>query len=204
MPETEKLLFTLVLEVRNTLKNINLTLGQLSVETLSAEMRTHFEIILRNVKQVLKLISALTSQSNPAAVYLKKRPLQSVMDEAIEDVIDLIIEKKINLAVQYEKEPSFAQIDRDRVKTAFVNIMLNVIASVPEKSGKLQIEVKRKAGKHIVEIRDNRYSRNVIISRKNPVTLMNSLSILQASRVQVDVSSANQIGTTFTMEFAQA
>ena len=120
---------TLAHEVRNPLNNINLSLENLKTET-SSEALEYIEIIQRNSKRIDDLINELMDSSRYYKMKLMVLPLQAVVDEALSGAIDRIALNKIKLDLHYPLVPALVMVDRERIKVAFLNIIINAIEAM--------------------------------------------------------------------------
>ena len=217
-----RLVRTLAHEVRNPLNNINLSLDQLS--HLISKEENHFllEIIQRNSRRIGGLITELLDSSRPVDLVMEKHPLQAIMDDTINAALDRITLQRINMQVNYKVEPAFIMADREKLKIAFLNILINAIEAIPAggdgkaRQGKIKIEIDSVDSKHTVSIGDNgsgineenlsRLFEPYFTSKRNGMGLglASTLTILQAHKATVDVQSKIGQGTTFTISFDTA
>jgi PAS domain S-box-containing protein len=196
-------------EVRNPLNNISLSLEQLSSEIEGEEAKIRVEIIERNAKRINDLISELLNSSNPSDLALKKQILQTILDESILAALDRITLKKIKLKVSYPQEPAYVMADPDKLKIAFLNIIINAIEAMNEETGVLSISIHREKGFYSILIGDNgigiseenlsKLFEPYFTSKKNGLGLglAATLNILQSHSASVDVQSRTNEGTTF-------
>jgi PAS domain S-box-containing protein len=208
-----RLVRTLAHEVRNPLNNINLSIDQLS--HLISKDDNHFllDIIHRNSRRIGGLITELLDSSRPVDLLMEKHPLQGIMDDTIAAAIDRITLRQINLNVQYADEPAFIMADREKLKIAFLNILINAIEAINSKPGIIRIGVATENGKHTVQISDNgsgiseenlsRLFEPYFTSKRNGMGLglASTLTILQAHKATVDVQSKVGQGTAFVIGF---
>src|ERR1700730_1208041 len=208
-----RLVRTLAHEVRNPLNNINLSVDQLS--HLVSRDDNHFllDIIQRNSKRIGGLISELLDSSRPVDLIMEKHPLQGIMDDTISAALDRITLQRINLQIQYTDEPAFIMADREKLKIAFLNILINAIEAISKQPGNIQINIASMNTKHLVQIMDNGSGINeenlsqlfepYFTSKRNGMGLglASTLTILQAHKATVDVQSKIGNGTVFTIAF---
>jgi len=208
-----RLVRTLAHEVRNPLNNINLSIDQLS--HLISKDDNHFllDIIHRNTKRIGGLITELLDSSRPVDLAMEKHPLQGIMDDTIAAAIDRITLRQINLNVQYVDDPAFVMADREKLKIAFLNILINAVEAITTKPGIIRIEVSSINNKHVVQISDNgsgiteenlsRLFEPYFTSKRNGMGLglASTLTILQAHKATVDVQSKVGQGTSFVISF---
>jgi PAS domain S-box-containing protein len=217
-----RLVRTLAHEVRNPLNNINLSLDQLSYLIEKEDNHFLLEIIQRNSRRIGGLITELLDSSRPVDLVMEKHPLQGIMDDSISAAIDRITLQRINIQVEYKDEPAFIMADREKLRIAFLNILLNAIEAIPVPidrgvhPGKIRIEITSVDNMHVVLISDNgsgineenlsRLFEPYFTSKRNGMGLglASTLTILQAHKATVDVQSKIGIGTVFTIAFEHA
>ncbi len=128
---TATLLRTLAHEVRNPLTNINLSVEQLKPEINSEDANIYLDIIARNCGRIDGLISELLDLSRPAEISLQKTRLQDIIESTLAAATDRIALKNIRLELAYPEQPAFVMADKDKLKIAFLNILINAVEAVP-------------------------------------------------------------------------
>lgn len=214
---TGRLVRTLAHEVRNPLNNINLSIEQLIQQANDDDSKLYLEIVRRNGKRIGDLItellnsSRLSSQVNP-----EKASLQSVMDAAIAAAVDRMTLKRIDLQVSYPEKDCFSLLDAEKIKLAFLNIIINAIEAMEEDKGKLAVTIHPTEEEHIVEITDNgsgiseenmqRLFEPYFTSKRNGMGLglASTLNIIQSHNAHIDVKSEVGAGTSFIISFKNA
>jgi len=211
-----RLVSTLAHEVRNPLNNINLAIDQLATEVKNPDAKLFFDIVNRNSKRIAALIRELLDFTKPAEIVLHKRSLQGILEDTQLMASDRITLKKINVSVTYSDEDCFIMADVEKLKIAFLNIIINAIEAMEESTGRLTIEVMPDATHHKVIISDNgsgineenlaRLFEPYFTSKRNGLGLglASTLNILQAHKAQVDVKSKVGDGTSFIISFIPA
>ncbi|GAB4091154.1 two-component system sensor histidine kinase NtrB [Flaviaesturariibacter terrae] len=214
---TGRLVRTLAHEVRNPLNNINMSVEQLVGDGITEDSTLFLDIIQRNSKRIGDLITELLDTSRPTELTFERCTLQSVMDESIQEALDRITLQHIQLKVRYEEQPCPINANKEKLKIAFLNIIINAVEAMPnDGSGSLDISITTDDGRHITVIRDNgcgiseenisRLFEPYYTSKRNGMGLglAATLNILQAHKAQIDVSSVVGQGTTFTISFPAA
>jgi len=212
---TAMLLRTLAHEVRNPLTNINLSVEQLKPEIHGEDANIYLDIIARNCGRIDALISELLDLSRPAEISLQKVSLQSIMDKSVTAAADRISLKGIVLEQVYPQWPAQVMADTEKLKIAFLNIIINAIEAVPKESGKIVISIKDEAPCYKVYINDNgggipeenlsRVFEPYFTSKTNGfgLGLAATWNILQSHHATIDVSSQHGEGTSFILSFEQ-
>src|SRR5260221_1015899 len=213
---TATLLRTLAHEVRNPLTNINLSVEQLKPECHSEDANIYLDIIARNCGRIDSLISELLDLSRPAEISLQKTDLQDIINSTLAAASDRIALKNIRLDLAYPGQPAFVMADREKLKIAFLNIVINAVEAVPAQSGVITISIRDESPNFRVFINDNgggipeenisRIFEPYFTSKTNGfgLGLAATWNILQSHRAGIDVSSQLGEGTSFMLTFEQA
>jgi signal transduction histidine kinase len=210
---TQRLVRTLAHEVRNPLNNIYLSLEQLVPEIHMEEPKIYLDIINRNSKRISSLITELLDSSRPTEIVLEKTLLQSVLDESIAAALDRIKLKRITLNVNYKCSEAPIMGDFNKLKIAFLNIIINAIEAMNEDVGLLEVMVDQDQSNYKVVISDN----GTGISEENIVKLFepyytskpsgmglglsSTLNIIRSHKAFIEVNSKLHIGTSFIITF---
>lgn len=214
---TGRLVQTLAHEVRNPLNNINLSLEQLHHELSDVnDAEIFMEIIQRNSKRISDIITELLNSSRPAEMSLQHKPLQVIVDESIAAALDRITLQKVKLNIKYSPEPAYVKADSEKLKIAFLNVIINAVEAMEEDKGELTISVNTDKDTHVVKIRDNgsgiaeenlsKLFEPYFTSKRNGLGLglAATLNILQSHKGRIEVSSEMNKGSQFTITFPAA
>lgn len=213
---TATLLRTLAHEVRNPLTNINLSVEQLKPELNSEDANIYLDIIARNCGRIDSLISELLDLSRPAEISLQRAGLQDIVDSTLAAASDRISLKNIRLERAYPDQPAFVMADREKLKIALLNILINAVEAVPPQSGVITISIRKESGHYRIYINDNgggipeenisRIFEPYFTSKTNGfgLGLAATWNILQSHRAGIDVSSQLGEGTSFMLTFEEA
>ncbi|HVK97169.1 MAG TPA: ATP-binding protein [Flavisolibacter sp.] len=212
---TGRLVRTLAHEVRNPLNNINMSVEQLShgIENVEDEKTIFLDIIQRNSKRIGDIITELLDSSRPTDLTFEKCALQSILDDTIAEALDRITLQHVNVQIKYADDPCYIMANKEKLKIAFLNIIINAIEAVEVGKGTLMISVDCSKDNHIVVIKDNgcgipeenisRLFEPYFTSKRNGMGLglAATLNILQAHKSNIDVTSVLNEGTVFTISF---
>lgn len=203
-------------EVRNPLSNIMLSTDQLEQVVDNPEAKTCLDIINRNSNRIGNLISELLNSSKRDPVSVEKKSLQTILNETLEAAIDRIKLRNIQLQLDYLDEPAWVMADDEKLKIAFLNIIINAIEAMPEDEGKLIVSVSKKNQQYAVSIEDNgcgisdedlsQVFEPYFTSKSNGMGLglASTLNILEAHNASYDVKSKLESGTVFKVFFNMA
>jgi PAS domain S-box-containing protein len=213
---TATLLRTLAHEVRNPLTNINLSVEQLKPELNSEDANIYLDIIARNCGRIDSLISELLDLSRPAEISLQKAGLQEIINATLAAASDRISLKNIKLDLVFPDQPAFVMADREKLKIALLNILINAVEAVPSQSGVITITIRKEAAHYRMYINDNgggipeenisRIFEPYFTSKTNGfgLGLAATWNILQSHRAGIDVNSQLGEGTSFVLTFEEA
>jgi len=212
---TGRLVRTLAHEVRNPLSNIHMSLEQLSATT-KPDDKIYIDIIERNGRRINDLITELLTSSRPTEINFSKLALQNVIDETINTALDRITLKQISLKLNYPETPCYIKGDKEKLKIAFVNIVINAIEAIAHNNGELSITITNNEDNYAVEVTDNgvgipaenlsKLFEPYFTSKRNGIGLglAATLNILQSHSATVEVKSKVGAGTTFIVTFNKA
>jgi PAS domain S-box-containing protein len=212
---TGRLVRTLAHEVRNPLSNIHMSLEQLGSLTRGEE-RVYIDIIDRNGKRINDLITELLTSSKPTEMIFEKVVLQTAVDETIGIALDRLTLKQIKLKVNYPEFPCYIRADKEKLKIALLNIVINAIEAIDNMKGELSISLIHNEESYSLEITDNgcgipqenlsKLFEPYFTSKRNGIGLglASTLNIIQAHNASIEVKSKVNVGTTFVITFNQA
>lgn len=212
---TGRLVRTLAHEVRNPLSNIHMSLEQLSSLT-KGEERVYIDIIDRNGKRINDLITELLTSSKPTEMMFEKVVIQTTIDETIGIALDRLTLKQIKLKVNYPDFPCYIRADKEKLKIALLNIVINAIEAIENMKGELTISLYNNEESYTLEIADNgcgipqenlsKLFEPYFTSKRNGIGLglASTLNIIQAHNASIEVKSKVNVGTSFIITFNQA
>ena len=211
---TGRLVRTLAHEVRNPLNNINMSVEQIVHSVTENDDTTLFlDIIQRNSKRIGDIITELLDTSRPTELTFEKHTLQSIMDDAIAEALDRITLQHINMQVKYTSGTCYIMANKEKLRIAFLNIVINAVEAMEAEKGILTIGIDTAKDAHVVTIKDNgcgipeenisRLFEPYFTSKRNGMGLglAATLNILQSHKANVDVTSVMKGGTTFIITF---
>jgi PAS domain S-box-containing protein len=211
-----RLVRTIAHEVRNPLNNITLSVEQMQQDVKDDQMQLYMDIIKRNGKRINDLISELLNTSRPSENTLEKQVLQTVLDDVIAASIDRLTLKKIKLQVTYPNDMLEILADREKLKLALLNIVINAVEAMEEQVGLLSVSLHQVNNSVVLVISDNgcgiseenisRLFEPYFTQKRNGVGLglTFTLNILQAHKASIEVSSKPGAGTSFNITFPLA
>lgn len=204
---------TLAHEIRNPLTNINLALDHLSEMKGFVAQRHFLDIIRRNSIRINDSLTELLASAKPAHAEMKRFVLQEILDASINDAMDRIILKRIKMQLRYVNDPVVILADPDKLRIAFLNMIINAIEAMQEDKGRLMVVLEDGGNYWKVKITDNgggipeedipKLFEPYFTAKRNGLGLglPATLNILQAHGAAVEVNSVADVGTTFSIRF---
>jgi len=191
--ESNQLVSALAHEVRNPLATINLAVQILKSPNRVLDHKVYLDIILKASGQINDLITDLLTSWQPGERQLEKCTIHQLLDEALAMTEDRILLKNITVRKDYSALDCKILVNKEKIKIALVNIIINAIDAIHSQNGKLKLITRSINGKCTIEIEDKPGGMGLGLS-----TTMN---ILQANHATVDVQSGEGKGTRFILCF---
>lgn len=211
---TGRIARTIAHEVRNPLTNLNLALDQLKEEFTSNEnTRIYTDILDRNLNRIEELISELLRSSRPKELQLSKTPLSAVLNETVDLIKDRINLNEMKLINTITPDLPSVLVDKELVKIALVNIMVNAIEAMEPGKGVLRIAVDHEGDQVVLTISDNGKGIpdkevgklfDPFYSAKQGgmgLGLTSAQNILNSHKIEIEVQSKLGEGTSFYIIF---
>lgn len=215
---TGKLARTIAHEVRNPLTNLNLALEHLRDEMPqdNESVKLYSEIIERNARRIDTLITEMLNSSKPKDLNLELADVTDILNETITLATDSINLNQVKLHKQYVANLPRILVDREKLKIAFLNIIVNAIEAMERGKGELQVEVKLRENTIVVTITDNGKGIPAEDIEKlfDPfftekpggmgLGLTSTKNIISSHNASIEVESTVKKGTSFIMYFKLA
>ena len=213
---TGKIARSIAHEVRNPLTNLSLALEQLKdeLDTDSEYITMFTDIIGRNVDRIGQLITEMLNSSKPRDLDRKKQDFNTVVKETLQLVSDRIKLKRMRLETQFSIDDCSALLDRDQVKTALLNILVNAVEAMQEGKGVLSVKTNSTEDNRVyVEVSDNgggisdadrqRLFDPFFTGKSGGMGLglTATQNIINSHKGSIDVESQVNQGTTFRLYF---
>lgn len=204
-----RLVRTLAHEVRNPLNNVQMAIEQLDSSHVPEDDKIFLEIIQRNAKRIDNLIGELLDSYRPYEKTFRVTNLRNVLEDTLQLALDRVRLKGIKISAKYPSEPCIIQADEEKLKIAFLNIVVNATEAIPNGNGEVDIVLSEKPEHYIVEIADNgtgippeilaKLFEPYFTSKRNGMGLglASTLNIVQAHGGTIDVESEVNNGSKF-------
>lgn len=199
-------------EVRNPLTNISLATQQLQeISGVEKDQEANFllAMISRNANRINQMVSDLLNATKYIQLEIRKEDVNQVLEESLYLAKDRLSLRKIELKKRYAPDICDVMVDKERLKIALLNIIINSIEAMEEKEGILQVTTKMEEGKCIIEISDNGkgMSEETLHNIFEPyfsmkkkgggLGLTNAQNIIISHKGTIKVNSIEGAGTTF-------
>lgn len=215
---TGKLARTIAHEVRNPLTNLNLALEHLRDEMPkdNEAVILYSEIIERNARRIDTLITEMLNSSKPKELNLELAEVTDILDETLVLATDSINLNQVKLQKRYTENLPRILVDREKLKIAFLNIIVNAIDAMERGKGELSAAVRLKENTIVVVLSDNGKGIPADDLEKlfDPfftekpggmgLGLTSAKNILSSHNAFIEVESAVGKGTSFSIYFKLA
>jgi len=203
---------TIAHEVRNPLTNISLATEQLrDMVQENDEGTLLLNMIKRNGDRINQLVSDLLNATKYSELQFARTPLNDLLNETLENAKDRIELNGITLKKEFSTGVGEINVDKDKMKIAFLNIIVNAIEAMKPGEGILTIKTDCRNNKCYISIKDNGIGMNreslsklfePFFTNKEKGTglgLTNTQNIILNHKGNISVESEPGVGTTFTI-----
>lgn len=198
-------------EVRNPLTNINLSVELLKSSVKEEALKIYLDIIRRSVLRINGIMSELLKYQEAEEEPEEKCSIRQLLDEVLKMAADRITLKQITVMKLYDKEDCIMVMNKQKMKIALTNIIVNAIEAMDPKKGKLTLITRCKPAQYTIRIEDNGCG----ISKDNlkkiftpyftnkpgglGLGLSTTYAILRSNHFEVKVESEENKGTRFNL-----
>ncbi len=153
---TGRIARTIAHEVKNPLTNINLAVEQLKDQMPPDEESNFlFSMIARNGNRINQLVSDLLNSTKVSELKVERVSVNTLLDETLESAKDRIELSNVTVEKNYTTDPCDVAVDKEQIKIAFLNIIVNAVEATEAGTGKLIIKTEKRFNKCVVIIKDN-------------------------------------------------
>ena len=201
---------TIAHEVRNPLTNISLAAEQLQELIIqNNESSMLLDMIGRNSIRINQLVSDLLNATKVIELNIRPVSINKILDETLEMAADRLDLSQVKVEKNYATDVCHVAVDEEKIKIAFLNIIVNAIEAMEKGKGILSLRTKNGGDTCIVEIEDNGNGMDEDTLQKlfepyftnkpngNGLGLTNCQNIILSHRGNVTVTSALRKGTLF-------
>ncbi|HTD94818.1 MAG TPA: ATP-binding protein, partial [Chitinophagaceae bacterium] len=207
---TGRIARTIAHEVRNPLTNISLASEQIKEAVVgNSEADVLLEMIGRNVNRINQLVSDLLNSTRFGQLEYTSIDINRLLDETLELAADRIELNHVRIEKYFEKGMPEVLVDKEKMKLALLNIIVNAIEAMKKDDGLLQIRTYKQGGRCVVEFRDNGAGMDDDTLHKlfepyftskqkgNGLGLTNTQNIILNHKGNINVRSQQGKGSTF-------
>ena len=201
---------TIAHEVRNPLTNISLAAEQLQEVVLqNNESSMLLDMINRNAVRINQLVSDLLNATKIIELHIKPTTINKVLDDTLEMASDRIDLSRIKVERNYFPGDVPVDVDEQKIRVAFLNIIVNGIEAMEKNKGVLKLRTKKDGDICIIEIEDNGSGMDEDTQQKlfdpyfttkskgNGLGLTNTQNIIMSHRGKIMVQSKQGKGSLF-------
>ena len=153
---TGRIARTIAHEIRNPLTNVMLAAEQIKATPHhSEETAMLLDMINRNANRINRMISELLTSTKFAQLQYSKININLLLDETLELAKDRIDLNHVEVEKKYSNPGCRVFVDVEKMKIAFLNVVVNAIEAMEPDKGLLKIEATEMGDKCIIEIKDN-------------------------------------------------
>jgi len=168
------------------------------------------EIILSEVERLEKLASQILDYPKETKLSLTKQDLNGIIQETLEVLEERLKFSNIQLKTKFSKDIPEVQLDSQRIKQVFFNLISNAFEAMPQ-GGSLTITTQKKKNSVKLEIEDtgmgipNEEMKNLFIPfytskpKGSGLGLAVSKKIIADHKGTIEVQSQVNVGTKFTI-----
>ena len=147
---------TIAHEVRNPLTNISLASEQLKEAGIqNEETDILLGMIGRGVSRINQLVSDLLNSTRIEQLEFAPANINQLLNEALALAQDRIELNHIKVEKYYDKNLDEIQVDKEKMKLAFLNIIVNAVEAMKKDIGILEIKTFKQGDKCVIEFKDN-------------------------------------------------
>ncbi len=214
---TGRIARTIAHEVRNPLTNIDLAVAQIKeeVDVSKDDIALLFDMINRNSNRINQLITELLNATRFSDLSTRNISINELLKDALALAKDRMVLNNVQLNLDFSTDICDINVDSDKIKIAFLNIIINGIEAMEKNNqpGILTILTKGENGKCVVEISDNGTGMDekellnlfeayyTTKPKGNGLGLTNTQNIILNHQGTIRVESEKNIGTRFIIAF---
>ncbi|MCM4158717.1 PAS domain S-box protein [Antarcticibacterium flavum] len=203
-------------ELRNPLASIRMATDVIKHKlerSQQEEMNNYLDILSRSTNVLNDLVSNLLNASNYTALKLEKTDLALCVEHSLEQAADRIYLTGINVIKNYDDGPYYILADKEKLKIALLNIIVNASEATTPQEGVIELKIEKHKTDFLLSIKDNGHGLeqdqidrlfDAFYTNKSTGTgigLTSVKNILKEHDAQIAVKSAPKQGTTFEILF---
>lgn len=199
-------------EIRNPLTNIDLSAGHLENDRLNPDdKKTFLDIIARNSRRINELINELLSATKFTDLQYEEIRVDELLDESLKEAFDRAQLSQVSIEKNYSHEMVWLNVDRNRMKIALLNIIVNAMEAITGEQGQLSLDTSIVNNHCLITIRDNGKGMDgetlakvfdpyfTSKSNGNGLGMTNTQNIILNHKGKIEVFSEEGKGTSFVI-----
>ncbi len=142
-------------EVKNPINAIvlHLQLLQSKLQQIDPDTRRHIDIIGNEIRRLDRVVQILVDFTRPRDLHLEELDLRRLLEDVIMLATPDTEQHGVTVKRSLGTEPLGVRVDPDRMKEAFLNVIINGMQAMPN-GGTLSISARRDEESVVTEIRD--------------------------------------------------
>jgi signal transduction histidine kinase len=142
-------------EVKNPINAIvlHLQLLQSKLQQIDPDTRRHIDIIGNEIHRLDRVVQILVDFTRPRDLHLEELDLRRLLEDVIMLATPDTEQHGVTVKRSLGTEPLGVKVDPDRMKEAFLNVIINGMQAMPN-GGTLSISARRDEDSVVTEIRD--------------------------------------------------
>jgi len=211
---TGRIARTIAHEVRNPLTNINLATEHLKGEIqINSETDLLLDMITRNGNRINQLISDLLNSTREDHMNFETVNVNDLLEASLSLAKDRLELKHIRVEKKYAQDLNEILVDKEKVKIAFLNVIVNAIEAMEPDAGILNLETENRNDRCVIIITDNgkgldkgelsKLFEPYFTTKENGtgLGLTNTQNIILSHKASITAISQPGKGTSFTITF---
>lgn len=211
--KNDQFITSLIHEIRNPLSTIKLAIEILKNTSTDFSQKQYIEMIVKSNDRINEIITQLLLSLRQDMVVLKQYPAHELIEEVLKENEDRFLLSHIKITRNYTRLASSILANKEEIKIALTNIIINAVEALPEYGGELIFTIKCDDGICTLIIQDNGtgIEKELLNNLFKPyhttkpsgigLGLSVTLSMLALNSVTVKVQSEIGIGTRFILSF---
>lgn len=199
-------------EIRNPLSSMRM-LSQMLMQKpeISAEQRQSLQYILEEIERIDNIVKGLMDFARPTTLNLEQQPLVPILQAVLALMEANLTHHQIQLVPKLDPDLPDFQFDSDKIKQAFMNVVLNAMEAMPQ-GGTLTVATFKQGDAVCIKVIDTgigiseediEYLFEPFFTRKEKGTglgLANVKRILEEHNGTVEIESTQGEGTTVSLQ----
>lgn len=175
---------------RNPLDNIQLSVEMLRSVLQKGDEEIYLDVINRSVLRIDNFINSFLIPE--PAKSLDVNSIHQLLNEVIEIAGEKIARKQVVITKEFTAPDNYIVLNKPATKFALVSIIMNVIDTMPQGEGSLNIKTKMVHDKYVLRIESN---------GRQVSGLATAFFMLRANHIGIDVKSEDGRGIVFVLFF---